>query len=58
MTRDYEEKETMNMLMNVSNSNPLPGTFDRFDDARHVANARAASAHVHPENKEWKNDSY
>ncbi len=52
MTRDYEEKETMNMLMNVSNSNPLPGTFDRFDDARHVANARAASAHVHPENKE------
>ena len=48
-TRDFEEKEQMNDFLNITNENPFPSKFERYDNMKHTPAPRRPSASVHPE---------
>jgi len=51
-TRDFEEKEELQEMLNFSTANPFPATHESFEDDYHVPAPRRPSAAVHPEDKE------
>ena len=51
-TRDYEGKEELQGFMSFKTGNPFPVAFERYDNMKHEAEPRKATAAVHPEDKE------
>ena len=49
--RDQEENDDLRDMINFSNSNPLPATFERYDNQKHSAHERRQTAALHPEDQ-------
>ena len=50
-TQDYENKEMMQNIINFTSGNPMPATYERYDNQKHVPSERRPSAAVHPEDQ-------
>ena len=50
-TRDHDGSDELKDMMNFTNSNAFPATFERYDNMKHSPNERRPSAAIHPEEK-------